>query len=139
MSSGPLTAGVASGATREVRKRLSDGSLKTYNYRIIRKHIELTFNTDSEKLQFEKKCEDIRTTLGCKSLKDVIFPAVMSYNVGAHASASPHSQQPQSGPSAVGHADGAPLCTWMKVIKRRRQLWMPVTRTLLDSVRALQH
>lgn len=49
-----LTAGVAAGTTRVVRQRLSDGSTKTYQYTTVKKHIELTFKTNSEKVQFEK-------------------------------------------------------------------------------------
>ena len=100
-----LTAGVAAGTTRVVRQRLSDGSTKTYQYTTVKKHIELTFKTNSEKVQFEKKCEDIRIALGCKSLKDVLVKVIMNFSTCS--TTTPHAQQPLNMPSTVDQVDGS--------------------------------
>jgi len=47
-------------------KRLSDGSQKTYIYTKVKKYIELTFDSENDKIRFEEKCESIRRALGCK-------------------------------------------------------------------------
>jgi hypothetical protein len=55
-----------------VKKRLSDGTQKLYTYNASRKHIELIFNDESEKLKFESKLEDVKRNFGCKSVKDTL-------------------------------------------------------------------
>ena len=47
----------------------------------IRKTIEFNFATDSDKLQFEQKCQDLQARLDCKSTKDVIMKLIMDYNL----------------------------------------------------------
>src|SRR5688572_28177514 len=98
------TGAAAAGSTRTVRKRLSDGSSKSYQYTTIKKHIELTFTTDSEKLQFEQKCENIRLALGCKYLKDVLVKVIMNFDLGTPASTIP--DPPLTIPSVMTHVDG---------------------------------
>lgn len=89
------TSGVAVGNMRTFKKRLSDGSTKSYSYPYasVRKHFELTFTTDSDKLKFEQKCEDIRLALGVKSLKDVLVKVIMDVDTNKLSSATQHPQQ----------------------------------------------
>ena len=62
-----------------VKKRLSDGTHKVYQYNGSRKHIELVFNDESEKLQFESKLEEAKCTLGCRSVKDTLTAMLETY------------------------------------------------------------
>src|ERR1700733_10151018 len=100
------TTDTAVGNMRTVRKRLSDGSTKIYNYSrpvVIKKHIELTFANDSEKVKFEKKCEEIRLALGYKSLKDVLLKVIANFSTNrpTHDPATAHHQQTLTIPSAA--------------------------------------
>jgi hypothetical protein len=45
------------GAKRTAKKRLSDGSMKSYTYNVYRKQLELQFDSESEKLQFSNQLE----------------------------------------------------------------------------------
>jgi hypothetical protein len=64
-------------SAKRVCKRLANGSVKTYQYNsLVRKHFELTFNNESEKLQFEQKCKVLQTKFGCRSVKDLIVELV---------------------------------------------------------------
>jgi hypothetical protein len=76
------TGGAAAGTMRTMRKRLSDGSTKSYKYNTIQKEIDVTFKTYDEKLQFEENCKDIRLALGCKTQKDAVLKAVMGFSLG---------------------------------------------------------
>lgn len=89
------TSGVAVGNMRTFKKRLSDGSTKSYSYPYssVRKHFELTFTTDSDKLKFEQKCEDIRLALGVKSLREVLVKVIMDVDTNKLSSATQHPQQ----------------------------------------------
>jgi hypothetical protein len=55
-----------------VKKRLSDGTHKVYKYTGSRKHIELVFKDESEKLQFDTRLDKAKSSLGCKSVKDTL-------------------------------------------------------------------
>ena len=66
------------------KRKLTDRTVKTYVYTrspVIRKTIGFNIATDSEKLQFEQKCQDLQARLDCKSTKDVIMKLIMDYNV----------------------------------------------------------
>src|SRR6218665_1832124 len=102
-----MTSDVAAGYTRASRKRLSGGSTKTYKYTTVRKSIELTFNTESEKVQFEEKYEGIRLAFGCKRLKDALVTLIMNFSPSTHASSSPHRHQPLTMSSAMARVDGS--------------------------------
>jgi len=95
-----LTSDVSVGHTWTVRKRLSDGSTKTYIYTSVKKHFELTFNTLSEKVQFEEIFESIRLALGCKNVKDTLMTTIMNFNIDAHVSSAQNGQQPLTMPPA---------------------------------------
>ena len=80
----PSTPTGSSGVTKSVRKRLSDGSTRTYVYSsTCKKNIELSFASESEKLQFEQKCETVKQHIGYKSLKQLIVQLVLDYMVDA--------------------------------------------------------
>lgn|SRR6218665_284661 len=104
-----MTSDVAAGYTRTSRKRLSDGSTKSYKYNTIRKTIELTFSTETEKVQFEQKCESIRLAFGCKRVKDALMRAIMNFNISTTtpASSTPLQQQLLIMPFAMDHVDGS--------------------------------
>lgn len=63
------TVAVQKGITK--KKRLSDGSFKTYHYSQSRKQFEIIFSDDSEKLQFENKLSHFKKCHGIKSMKEV--------------------------------------------------------------------
>ena len=66
-----------------VRKRLSDGSTKPFKYApSFRKAIDLVFNSDSEKLQFELKCDHLKQHFRVSSLKEVVVKLIMEYELG---------------------------------------------------------
>lgn len=55
------------------RKRLSDGTYKNYEYATYRKQLEVSFKSESEKLTFESKLQNVKTLMGGKlSLKDIL-------------------------------------------------------------------
>ena len=43
--------------------------MKVFEYGHARKHIEMTFAIESEKLKFESKLDQIRQDLGCKTAR----------------------------------------------------------------------
>lgn len=53
-----------------IKKRLSDGTFKEYEYKSVRKQIDLVFTDVAEKVEFESKLEDAKCSLGCKSVKE---------------------------------------------------------------------
>src|SRR6218665_3333793 len=112
-----LTSDVAAGCTRTFLKRLSDGSTKTYNYTTVRKTIELSFNTESEKVHFEEKCESVRLAFGCKRLKDALVTMIMNFSPSTHASSFPHPQQPLTMPSAIWLMWTGQLRSWIKAME----------------------
>lgn len=53
------------------RRRMSDGSYKTYQY--TRKQFDITFENEQEKLQFESRLESLKSKKGLKSVKEVFL------------------------------------------------------------------
>ena len=73
--------GSSDAAKKYVRKRLSDGSSKPFKYApSFRKAIELVFDSDCEKLQFELQCEYLKEHLGVSSLKELTKNLVMDFD-----------------------------------------------------------
>ena len=53
------------------KKRLSDGTIKTYSYMKSRKQFDIAFADDKEKLVFENKLELYKKKHGLKTVKDL--------------------------------------------------------------------
>lgn len=64
------------GGAKTIRKRLSDGTVKEYKYTAARKHVELVFSSESERLKFDNDLEKARIAVNCKTLKDTIIHLV---------------------------------------------------------------
>ena len=87
--------GCVSAPTRFIRKRLSDGTSKTYNYQSIKRALDVTFASESDKLVFEQKLEQVRLHLGCKSNKETITKLVMNFHTNSLSSDCPPPTVPQ--------------------------------------------
>ena len=87
--------GSVSTPTRLIRKRLSDGTSKTYNYQSIKNTLDVTFTSESDKLVFEQKLEQVRLHLGCKSNKETITKLVMNFSANSVSSDCPPNIVPQ--------------------------------------------
>ena len=62
------------------RKRLSDGTLKVYEYETHRKQLGILFKYESEKVEFESKLESVKCTMGGKlSMKDILNKLLDQY------------------------------------------------------------
>lgn len=69
------------GSQKVVKKRLSDGTVKTFKYPCARRQLELTFENDSAKLAFECKLDKIRKSLGCRSVKETVINMVSNWDL----------------------------------------------------------
>ena len=89
---------------RTVKKRTADGKIKIYHYTNNartnpRKHLEIAFENEAEKLQFEKRIETLQRHFGCKRKDDVIKRLVFlnkDQNCSPKAQIQNHLQQPKS-------------------------------------------
>ena len=62
------------------RKRLSDGTLKVYEYKTHRKQLDILFKYESEKVEFESKLESVKCSMGGKlSMKDILNKLLDQY------------------------------------------------------------
>lgn len=62
------------------RKRLSDGTLKVYEYKTHRKQLDILFKYESEKAEFEAKLESVKSSMGGKlSMKDILNKLLDQY------------------------------------------------------------
>ena len=65
---------------RKNRKRLSDGTLKVYEYKTQRKQLDILFKHESEKLIFESKLDSVKCKMGGKvSIKDLLNKLMDQY------------------------------------------------------------
>ena len=65
---------------RKNRKRLSDGTLKVYEYKTQRKQLDILFKHESEKLIFESKLDSVKCKMGGKvSMKDLLNKLMDQY------------------------------------------------------------
>ena len=70
------------------RKRLSDGTLKSYQYaRKSRKTIDVNFPSDAQKIIFESKFEEMKTKIGAKTNTDLLEKLMDYYSVAQGCSA----------------------------------------------------
>ncbi|KAH3711129.1 hypothetical protein DPMN_070629 [Dreissena polymorpha] len=66
------------------RKRMSNGEIKEYHYSKSRKQFELVFESDSEKLAFETRLENLKKENNIKSTKD-LFEYLMNKDSSKHS------------------------------------------------------
>jgi hypothetical protein len=59
-----------------IKRRLNDGTFKTYKYNSSRKQIDIVFNDETEKFKFESRLEEAKCNLGCRSVKETLIALV---------------------------------------------------------------
>ena len=82
---------------KKSRKRLSDGTYKNYEYATYRKQIEVSFKSESEKMTFESKLQNVKALMGGKlSLKDILDNLMTLYLLNNASSSYHHNDDNQS-------------------------------------------
>lgn len=81
---------------KKVKKRLSDGSFKEYSYKTCRKTMELHFQNDSLKLQFETKLAAVKELVGNKANLSFVMNSVLDNFLSTKSKATENQQEETS-------------------------------------------